>query len=57
MHNPADGRMYDSKRAFQRAVRAAGCEIIGNERPAPRRHESAPGLGQTIAEVVRGERR
>lgn len=29
--NPADGRQYDSKRAYYKAVRAAGCEIIGNE--------------------------
>lgn len=29
--NPADGRRYDSKRAYYRAVRAAGAEIVGNE--------------------------
>jgi len=29
--NHADGRHYDSKRAYERAVRAAGCEIVGNE--------------------------
>lgn len=29
--NMADGRRYDSKRAYQKAVRAAGCEIVGNE--------------------------
>ena len=29
--NHADGRRYDSKRAYQKAVRAAGCEIVGNE--------------------------
>jgi hypothetical protein len=57
MHNPADGRMYDSKRRFERAVREAGCEIIGNERPKPRQREIAPGLGRTVAEVMRGERR
>lgn len=36
--NPANGKRYDSKRAYERAVRAAGCEIIGNESPraAPR---------------------
>lgn len=35
--NHADGRRYDSKRAFEKAVRAAGCEIVGNEtiKPAP----------------------
>lgn len=36
--NHADGRQYGSKRAFEKAVRAAGCEIVGNERvkPAPK---------------------
>jgi hypothetical protein len=29
--NHADGRRYDSKRAYEKAVRAAGCEIVGNE--------------------------
>lgn len=29
--NPADGKRYDSKRAYYRAVRAAGGEIVGNE--------------------------
>lgn len=31
--NHADGRYYDSKRAFEKGVRRAGCEIIGNEKP------------------------
>ncbi|MCA3704258.1 MAG: hypothetical protein INF12_14645 [Methylobacterium sp.] len=29
--NPADGKRYSSKRAYYAAVRAAGCEIVGNE--------------------------
>lgn len=29
--NHADGRRYDSKRAFEKAVRATGNEIIGND--------------------------
>ena len=28
----ADGQTYDSKRAYQRGVRQAGCEIVGNDR-------------------------
>jgi len=34
----ADGKHYDSKSAFRRATRAAGCVEVGNEklRPAPR---------------------
>ncbi len=56
MMNPADGQRYDSKRAFYRAVRRAGCEVVGNERLPERRHEIAPGLGRDIAAVVKGER-
>lgn len=43
--NHADGRRYDSKRAYERAVRAAGCEIIGNETqtPPPKKQMSDPG--------------
>ena len=29
--NHADGRVYDSKRAFSKATRAAGCVEVGNE--------------------------
>src|ERR1700720_2878950 len=29
--NPVDGKVYDSKSAYYQAVRAAGCEIVGNE--------------------------
>lgn len=31
--NPANGRRYDSKRAYERAVREAGCVIVGSETP------------------------
>lgn len=43
--NPANGRRYDSKRAYYRAVRDAGCEIIGNETPkaSPRKDLGDPG--------------
>lgn len=29
--NPADGKMYGSKGAYRRALRAAGCVEVGNE--------------------------
>jgi hypothetical protein len=29
--NPANGQKYDSKRAYEKAVSAAGCTIVGNE--------------------------
>lgn len=31
--NHADGKMYDSKSRFERAVKDAGCEILGNDTP------------------------
>ena len=30
--NHANGQRYDSKRAYEKGVRAAGCEIVGNEK-------------------------
>lgn len=32
--NPADGKRYDSKGAYYRAVKNAGCVIVGNEAKA-----------------------
>lgn len=29
--NPVDGKLYDSKSEYYRAVKEAGCEIVGNE--------------------------
>ncbi len=50
--NPADGRTYDSKSAYERAVKAAGCEIVGNDptfrNPSTPKYEAAPGLEQDI---------
>lgn len=28
----ADGKMYDSKSAYERGVRATGCRVVGNDR-------------------------
>lgn len=43
--NPADGRHYDSKSAYEAAVKAAGCEIVGNDPiesvTAPKRSKSS----------------
>lgn len=36
VRNPADGKVYTSKGKYYRAVRAAGCEIVGNEKMARR---------------------
>jgi hypothetical protein len=32
MVSHADGERYTSKRAYERGVRRAGCEVVGNER-------------------------
>jgi len=31
VQNPCDGKVYDSKSAYYRAVKDAGCVIVGNE--------------------------
>lgn len=33
LQNQADGKMYDSKSQYYKAVRAAGCEVLGNDAP------------------------
>jgi hypothetical protein len=53
--NPANGQRYTSKRAYEKAVRAAGCEIIGNEKPSasapPSLADPAHDIVQAIEEV------
>jgi hypothetical protein len=34
--NHANGLIYDSRSAYERGVKKAGCEIVGNEKVAPR---------------------
>jgi hypothetical protein len=44
MRSMADGRIYDSRSAYHASVRAAGCEIVGDERaPFERRPVFEPG--------------
>jgi len=57
--NHADGRKYDSKRAYEKAVRAAGCEIVGNEKlertatyQEPSEAEIAQDFKQAAAEIA-----
>lgn len=60
VHNPANGQTYTSKSAYYKAVRAAGCEIVGNETPkaAPRAQMSDPvsDIKQAIEQVKAGHR-
>lgn len=37
--NPLDGKKYDSKSAYYRTVREAGCEIAGNDTSVTEAHE------------------
>lgn len=34
--NPVDGKKYDSKSSYEKAVKAAGCVIMGNDAPKER---------------------
>jgi hypothetical protein len=44
LRSMADGRIYDSRSAYYASVRAAGCEIVGDERaPFERRPVFEPG--------------
>lgn len=47
--NPADGQTYDSKSAYYKAVRAAGCEIMGND--APTRPSAPQDDGPSTADI------
>jgi hypothetical protein len=47
--NHATGRLYDSKRAFERDTRRAGCVIVGDERLPARQ----PGLDRPGADIKR----
>jgi hypothetical protein len=37
-----DGRMYDSKSRYYASVKAAGCEIVGNEKIRPQPVKRSP---------------
>jgi hypothetical protein len=49
--NPANGRRYTSKRAYYKAVRAAGCEIVGNETQT-RRETPADPVGPDVQRAI-----
>jgi hypothetical protein len=53
--NHADGQRYSSKRAYEKAVKAAGCEIVGNDSSfkRPKRKEyAAQGVQQDIKRAM-----
>lgn len=55
VQNPANGRTYTSKSKYYKAVRDAGCEIVGNETPSasPRPQLDDPGndIKQAIEQI------
>lgn len=58
--NPVDGKAYDSKSAYYKAVKSAGCEIVGNEaekmmdRPAPRSDVSRDDIDAALHKMKQG---
>lgn len=51
--NHADGKIYTDKAAYYRAVRAAGCEVIGDEKmPEPQAPATVPNVEQDIADAM-----
>lgn len=54
--NPVNGRHYDSKSQYERAVKEAGCEIVGNDKGYfnQKRPEYKPeGLKQDIVSAMK----
>lgn len=57
VQNMADGKRYTSKSAYYKAVRRAGCEIAGNEKPSsyvgarPEMPDPAEDIMRSIAQV------
>lgn len=47
----ADGKVYDSKSAYERGVKATGCRIVGNDRLDSSRTE-APRAGRDIKRAI-----
>lgn len=53
--NPANGRTYDSRSAYYRAVKDVGCEIIGDDAripDAPPDFEGPGGIEQDLKDTI-----
>lgn len=50
--NHADGQRYDSRSGFYKAVKQAGCEVVGNETPKPFKPHTAKGSGADIKRAI-----
>lgn len=49
--NHADGQMYDSRSAYYRAVKDAGCVIVEGDAPSPR--EPSPMSDNELAQDIK----
>jgi hypothetical protein len=61
VQNPADGKIYESKSNYYRAVKEAGCEIVGNEaqkmvetHSEPRSNVATSEIGEALRKVKEG---
>jgi len=56
--NPVNGKHYESKSAYERAVKDAGCEIVGNDaghwNQKPKEYKPE-GLKETIAKAMKAQ--
>ena len=54
VQNPVDGKRYDSKSAYYRTVKDAGCEIMGSDPQANKRPEYEPpgGVEEDIKRAI-----
>lgn len=52
--NPINGQPYDSKRAYERDVKAAGCVIMGNDAPTSAKSPivDTPGIERDIKDAI-----
>lgn len=54
MMSMADGKRYDSRRAYERAVRDSGCEVVGDDR-LPQTQPDAVTMSEHEAEAAVAE--
>jgi len=53
--NPVDGKRYDSKSQYERAVKDAGCEIVGNDAGhwnGPAKQRKPEGIKQDLKQAL-----
>lgn len=58
VQNPANGQTYTSKSKYYKAVRDAGCEILGSEKPSaspkPQLDDPVKDIKQAMEQVASG---